>query len=93
MPVPVRGSQGVALIKAAIRWIGRNDLESHRDDGREKLGLFLVEVALGIACLQGFDLTGECLELIQKEGMATDTPPIDHQWDVCGSTPVMSFGR
>jgi hypothetical protein len=31
--------------------------------------------------------------LIQKEGVATDTPPIDHQWDVCGSTPVMSFGR
>ena len=84
MPVPESGSQGIALVKAPINRVGWDDLESHRDDGGEELGLFPVGIALGIRGLEGFDFIRERLELIQKEGMATDSPPIDHHRGVGG---------
>ena len=87
MPVPVSGSQGIALVKAALRGIRWDDLKSHRDDGGEELGLFLVAIALGIRSLEGFDFPQKRLKLIQEEGMATDGPSIDHHRGVCGYPP------
>lgn len=84
MPVPESGSQGIALVKALISRVGWDDLESHRDDGGKEFGLFLVPIAFGISGLEGFDFTYERLDLIQKEGMATDSPPIDHHRGVGG---------